>query len=198
MKIVRHPNIVRLNEVRGVPQRSVQCLQFSICFAYLIVLLYWNCIPTNSSPSIYHQLVFFLHQQYFITLQVLAGKTKIYIVLELVTGGELFDRIVRISCSMTSPIRQLKYLFLRYVHHIFLADMYGIRIYNFHIKIYLHLTPYKKKYDFSKATTFARDKYAAQIWKKWVLHEPRRLQVTSMLRRNKHRNSQWRISEPGC
>jgi hypothetical protein len=54
--------------------------------------------------------------------------------------------------------------------------MYGIRIYNFHIEIYLHLTPYKKKYDFfSKATTFARDKYAAQIWKKWVLHEPRRL-----------------------
>uniref|UniRef100_A0A804R3Q9 non-specific serine/threonine protein kinase n=1 Tax=Zea mays TaxID=4577 RepID=A0A804R3Q9_MAIZE len=40
MKIVRHPNIVRLNEV-------------------------------------------------------LAGRTKIYIVLELVTGGELFDRIVR-------------------------------------------------------------------------------------------------------
>jgi hypothetical protein len=38
--------------------------------------------------------------------------------------------------------------------------------------MYLHLTPYKKKY---KATTFARDKYAAQIWKKWVLHEPRRL-----------------------
>jgi len=48
MKIVRHPNIVRLNEV-------------------------------------------------------LAGKTKIYIILELITGGELFDKIVRILCSMAFP-----------------------------------------------------------------------------------------------
>jgi 5'-AMP-activated protein kinase catalytic alpha subunit len=29
--------------------------------------------------------------------QVLASKTKIYIVLEYVTGGELFDKIVSIS-----------------------------------------------------------------------------------------------------
>ena len=28
-------------------------------------------------------------------VQVLASKTKIYMVLEFVTGGELFDRIVR-------------------------------------------------------------------------------------------------------
>ena len=35
-------------------------------------------------------------------LQVLASKTKIYMVLEYVTGGELFDRIVSklmASCS---------------------------------------------------------------------------------------------------
>jgi serine/threonine protein kinase len=31
--------------------------------------------------------------------QVLASKTKIYIVLEYVTGGELFDKIVSISSS---------------------------------------------------------------------------------------------------
>jgi serine/threonine protein kinase len=30
-------------------------------------------------------------------LEVLASKTKIYIVLEYVTGGELFDKIVSIS-----------------------------------------------------------------------------------------------------
>ena len=29
--------------------------------------------------------------------QVMASKTKIYIVLEFVTGGELFDKIVRYS-----------------------------------------------------------------------------------------------------
>jgi len=34
---------------------------------------------------------------------VLAGKTKIYIILELITGGELFDKIVRILCSMAFP-----------------------------------------------------------------------------------------------
>lgn len=31
---------------------------------------------------------------WFINLQVLASKTKIYMILEYVTGGELFDRIV--------------------------------------------------------------------------------------------------------
>lgn len=32
-------------------------------------------------------------------LQVVASKTKIYMVLEYVTGGELFDKIVRSSYS---------------------------------------------------------------------------------------------------
>lgn len=31
------------------------------------------------------------------TMQVVASKTKIYMVLEYVTGGELFDKIVRSS-----------------------------------------------------------------------------------------------------
>lgn len=35
----------------------------------------------------------------YIYIQVLASKTKIYMVLEYVTGGELFDRIV---CSSSS------------------------------------------------------------------------------------------------
>jgi hypothetical protein len=33
----------------------------------------------------------------FFMLQVMASKTKIYIVLEYVTGGELFDKIVSSS-----------------------------------------------------------------------------------------------------
>jgi serine/threonine protein kinase len=32
-------------------------------------------------------------------LEVMASKTKIYIVLEYVTGGELFDKIVSTFCS---------------------------------------------------------------------------------------------------
>uniref|UniRef100_A0A2P2M065 Protein kinase domain-containing protein n=1 Tax=Rhizophora mucronata TaxID=61149 RepID=A0A2P2M065_RHIMU len=31
--------------------------------------------------------------------EVMASKTKIYIVLEFVTGGELFDKIVRLICQ---------------------------------------------------------------------------------------------------
>lgn len=31
-----------------------------------------------------------------VNMQVLASKSKIYMILEYVTGGELFDRIVRI------------------------------------------------------------------------------------------------------
>lgn len=48
-------------------------------------------------------------------MQVMASKTKIYIVLELVTGGELFDKIVRniASTCMTKGIflgqRKYKY-----------------------------------------------------------------------------------------
>ena len=36
-------------------------------------------------------------------LQVLASRTKIYIILEFVTGGELFDKIVRLSFIFPIP-----------------------------------------------------------------------------------------------
>lgn len=35
--------------------------------------------------------------------EVLASRTKIFIVIELVTGGELFDRIVAVIDSLLSP-----------------------------------------------------------------------------------------------
>lgn len=36
--------------------------------------------------------------------QVLASKTKIYMVLEYVNGGELFDRIVSIFCNIYKTV----------------------------------------------------------------------------------------------
>ena len=39
-----------------------------------------------------------------IDLQVLASKTKIYMVLECVTGGDLFDRIVRLMYIATVTV----------------------------------------------------------------------------------------------
>lgn len=45
-----------------------------------------NNASTNSADCTYHG-----------TMQVVASKTKIYMVLEYVTGGELFDKIVRSS-----------------------------------------------------------------------------------------------------
>ena len=37
-------------------------------------------------------------------IQVMGSKTKIYIVLEFVTGGELFDKIVSLKFSFSSDI----------------------------------------------------------------------------------------------
>lgn len=37
------------------------------------------------------------HQYIISLIEVLASKTKIFIVLELVTGGELFDKIVSVG-----------------------------------------------------------------------------------------------------
>jgi hypothetical protein len=36
-----------------------------------------------------------------VIVKVMASKTKIYIVMELVTGGELFDKIVSVMSSIT-------------------------------------------------------------------------------------------------
>lgn len=70
MKIVRHPNIVRLHEV---------CVDIPI-------LQELHC--TSFSPYYISHIVY--------KFQVLSSQTKIYIILEFVMGGELYDRIVRI------------------------------------------------------------------------------------------------------
>ena len=44
-----------------------------------------------------HILMSLICQVLIVDLQVLASKTKIYMVLECVTGGDLFDRIVRLT-----------------------------------------------------------------------------------------------------
>lgn len=44
-----------------------------------------------------------------IILQVMASKTKIYIILEFVDGGELFDKIVRHSSSRLRVLYLLGY-----------------------------------------------------------------------------------------
>lgn len=69
MKIVRHPNIVRLHEV---------------CFSGCEEPFFVNCFMKSricNSVSGW-------------SWQVLSSRTKIYIILEFVSGGELYDKIV--------------------------------------------------------------------------------------------------------
>jgi hypothetical protein len=40
----------------------------------------------------------------FYCLQVLASQTKIYIILEFVKGGELFDKIVKLQTGLITPL----------------------------------------------------------------------------------------------
>jgi len=40
-----------------------------------------------------------------VIVKVMASKTKIYIVMELVTGGELFDKIVSVLSSSVTLVR---------------------------------------------------------------------------------------------
>jgi serine/threonine protein kinase len=87
MKLVRHPNVVRLHEVIR---------------AHIIKTLFTsNCIGLELLDYVWINSILLLLFQYGTTtddltfyLQVLASRTKIYIILEFVTGGELFDKIV--------------------------------------------------------------------------------------------------------
>lgn len=90
MKIVRHPYIVRLHEV------CLQSLNYDayICNDIPLFLLY--VIYAYVSPP------FSLFSSSIINLKVLASRTKIYIILELVTGGRLFDKIVRFLLFLSS------------------------------------------------------------------------------------------------
>ncbi|KAG5018857.1 hypothetical protein JHK87_014712 [Glycine soja] len=65
MKLVRHPYVVRLHEACD------NCFPFSYCHS---------------------QALLSIVKRFF--LQVLASRTKIYIILEFITGGELFDKII--------------------------------------------------------------------------------------------------------
>jgi len=47
-----------------------------------------------------------------VIMQVLASKTKINMVMELVTGGELFDRIVRLLLASMLKAKKIFFLFL--------------------------------------------------------------------------------------
>lgn len=53
----------------------------------------------------------FPHKWWYLPTQVMGSKTKIYIVLEFVTGGELFDKIVRLEFSLFSSFYQF-YMYL--------------------------------------------------------------------------------------
>jgi len=46
-----------------------------------------------------------------VIMQVLASKTKINMVMELVTGGELFDRIVRLLLASMLKAKKIFFFF---------------------------------------------------------------------------------------
>lgn len=81
MKLIKHPNVVRLFEVIVDWKRGHVKIRASS--------IIWHCIMYTSI----FQCFIFLYV-FKINLQVMGSKTKIYIVLEFVTGGELFDKIV--------------------------------------------------------------------------------------------------------
>ncbi|WVZ19623.1 hypothetical protein V8G54_006945 [Vigna mungo] len=66
MKLVRHPYVVRLYEAWSVS------VLFKVVIQFGIVIELWNLV----------------------SIKVLASRTKIYIILEFITGGELFDKII--------------------------------------------------------------------------------------------------------
>lgn len=73
MKLVRHPNVVRLHEVQFLLAVRIVDISF----------------PLSVFENQHDHYVLFCH------VQVLASRKKIFIILEFITGGELFDKIVR-------------------------------------------------------------------------------------------------------
>ncbi len=56
-------------------------------------------------------------------IEVLASKTKIFIVLELVTGGELFDKIVQVG---KLSVEQARFYFLQLVEGVEYCHKLGV------------------------------------------------------------------------
>lgn len=73
MKLIKHPNVVQLYEVNNLSLLSL-----------ILINIPQNLCLDSCDRSWKLQMV----------LQVMASKTKIFIILEYVTGGELFDKIV--------------------------------------------------------------------------------------------------------
>lgn len=70
---------------------------FQICVQHLLYIFSWLYLQRT------------LEQLLQWVYQVLASSTKIYIILELATGGELFDKIVRhLACSYQMGISATK------------------------------------------------------------------------------------------
>lgn len=93
MKLIRHPNVIRMFEV------SIALFMTNIPIVSFAYLLLWQfdaviliCIFLELAGNSANY-----RANEYLPLQVMASKTKIYIVMEFVTGGELFDKIV---CSM--------------------------------------------------------------------------------------------------
>ncbi|KAJ0034697.1 hypothetical protein Pint_24179 [Pistacia integerrima] len=89
LKLLKHPNVVRLHENPSVHDVSL---------TKTIALILIQSIPLNHGlvhKSLLNEDCFTLINLHWFTWPgpVLASKSKIYMVLEYVTGGELFDRI---------------------------------------------------------------------------------------------------------
>lgn len=119
MKLIKHPNVVRLYEVADMMtflfinltnhadtkfDDSVVLfaypLAFSLVHTFQLNKIYFirkSICNKRSQVHSQHSLLFcqilILTLKHF-CLQVMGSRTKIYIVLEFVTGGELFDKIV--------------------------------------------------------------------------------------------------------
>lgn len=93
MKLIKHPHVVRLYEVVSL---SISTLPLLSQWYKRIYIRPWTHTETHNFLFLHIRLDYPLVMigSY---LQVMGSKTKIYIVLEFVTGGELFDKIVSSS-----------------------------------------------------------------------------------------------------
>lgn len=72
-----------------------------------LLVVYKSNYKMHVEPKWYISLmvliVVLLSQNFLLFVQVMGSKTKIFIILEFVTGGELFDRIVSFEISVLLP-----------------------------------------------------------------------------------------------